>query len=153
MIRTGSRLHVDRVVAREAIGAAILAACKASGISIAELADGIGVDESHIRRAIGGEKSIPLEVLLTAPERFVAAFLPLLAAARRELGHATLQPPDEASHGLIVAARMSERGARLTMAAADQRIDTEERAVALRDLADIEWDVSALRVRLGERAS
>lgn len=145
MIRTGSRLHVDRVVAREAVGAAILAACKASGVSIADLADGIGVDESHIRRAIGGEKSIPLEVLLTASERFVAA--------RRELGHATLQPPDEASHVLIVAARMSERGARLTMAAADQKIDTEERAVALRDLADIERDASALRVRLGERGA
>ena len=152
MSRTGSRLHVDRVAAREAVGAAILAASKASGVSIAELADGIGVDESHIRRAIGGEKSIPLEVLLTASERFVAAFLPLLAAARRELGHATLQPPDEASHVLIVSSRLAERSARLTMAAADQRIDSDERAVALRDLADIERDASALRVRLGEPA-
>ncbi len=149
MSRTIGRLHIDRGPAREAIGAAILAASKASGVSVSEIAAGVGVDESHIRRAIGGEKSIPLEVLLTAPERFVAAFLPLLAAARREAGHATLQPQDEASHVLVVSARLSERSARLTMAAADQHISEDERAVALRDLAEIERDASVLRVRLG----
>lgn len=145
---TRTRLHLDRTVAKELVGSAISAACRASGVSVSELARSVEVDESHLRRGIGGEKSIPLELLLAGPEKFVSAFLPLLAAARREAGHAALQPQDEAAHVLIVAAKLSERSSRLTMAAADHHISDDERAVALRDLADVERDASHLRVRL-----
>jgi hypothetical protein len=145
---TRTRLHLDRTAAKELVGSAISAACRASGVSVSELARCVEVDESHIRRGIGGEKSLPLEMLLAGPERFVSAFLPLLAAARREAGHTPLQPQAEAVHVLIVAAKLSERSSRLTMAAADSHIGDEERAAALRDLAEVERDASQLRVRL-----